>query len=95
MDSQKVNEEVQYGLENLKNIKSGAIGRINGFKTKLSQSIDKIKSSFISIAEEAKKDGYDLVYDILTNADVDSFFINILSEYEKEEGQLREENKNF
>ena len=76
-------------------IKSGACGRINEFKKRLNNNIDKVKNTFDELSKETLSEGYDALSEVLGQVDINSMFLNLLSQFESKASTLTDENREF
>lgn len=76
-------------------IKSGSCGRINEFKKRLNNSIDKVKNTFNELSQETLSEGYDTLSEVLGQVDINSMFFNLLSQFESKVSTLTDENREF
>lgn len=88
-------KEEFYNNKQHERIQSGACGRINEFKKRLNSSIDKVKNTFSELAQETLSEGYDTLSDVLGQVDINSMFLNSLSQFEFKASTLTDENREF
>ncbi|WP_313370952.1 PIN-like domain-containing protein [Sedimentibacter sp.] len=73
----------------------GSIGRLNKFQKTLTNSVTKIDNVFITLSNELREEGHELLADVITSANTNELFYSMLSEFNTRAKETSDENRKF